>query len=237
LEYISKQEGFKNEVAIFASWELFPYIYNVKRSGLRVNAGYTNIDDTDTNDHIKYLNELQHKVPHTIGQTRVDTMTFEIGKAYLQQYKPRVIHFAFDETDEMGHQGKYDLYLKYIRQQDEYLRQLWEYIQTDPIYKDKTTLIVTCDHGRGDTSPWAWTEHSILIKNSIQTWMAVMGPDTPSDGEITTSTTIYQKQIAQTIAKFLGLDFKANADHEVAEAIGSVRKTDAIIVGIANRDK
>ena len=60
-----------------------------------------------------------------------------------------------------------------------------------------------------------------------------MGPDTPADGEMNTQTTIYQKQIAQTIAKFLELDFKVNADRNIAEAIPSVRKSDAIIVGIA----
>lgn len=230
LEYINQQPGFENKVAVFASWELFPYIFNVKRSGLKVNAGYASIDCADANEHLKYLDELQHKVPHTIGpDTRVDTMTYEIGMAYLKQYKPRVIYFAFDETDEMGHQGHYASYLKNIRQQDEYLREIWKYIQTDPVYRNKTTLLITSDHGRGDTSPWAWTEHSILIKNSIQTWLGVIGPDTQANGEIGTSTTIYQKQIAQTIAKLLGLDFKANANHYVESPIESVTKRDVIV--------
>lgn len=230
LEYINQQPGFENKVAVFASWELFPYIFNVKRSGLKVNAGYTNVDSADAGEHLQSLNQLQHKVPHTIGPTtRVDTMTYEIGKAYLKQHKPRVMYFAFDETDEMGHQGNYAKYLKDIKQQDEYIKEIWKYIQTDPVYRNKTTMIITSDHGRGDTSPWAWTEHSILIKNSIQTWLGVIGPDTQADGEITASTTIYQKQLAQTIAKLLGLDFKANANHFVENAIESVTKKDVIV--------
>jgi hypothetical protein len=234
LEYINKQPGFENQVAVFASWELFPFIFNTKRSGLNVNAGYTNIDTTGASEQLKYLNTLQHKVPHTIGpKTRVDTMTYELGVAYLKQYKPRLMYFAFDETDEMGHQGNYDMYLKNIRQQDGYIKQLWDYIQTDPVYRNKTTLIITSDHGRGDASPWAWTEHSIVIKNSIQTWLGVMGPDTQPDGEIRTSTTIYQKQIAQTIAKLLGLDFKANANNNADNAIESIMKRD-VIVGLGN---
>ncbi len=230
LEYINQQRGFENKVAVFASWELFPYIFNIKRSGLNVNAGYTNVENIDATPQIKYLNELQHKVPHTIGpNTRVDTMTYELGMAYMKQYKPRIMYFAFDETDEMGHQGNYAKYLKDIKQQDEYIKQLWKYIQSDPVYSNKTTLILTSDHGRGDTSPWAWTEHSILIKNSIQTWLGVIGPDTQADGEVTTSTTIYQKQIAQTIAQLLGINFKANADHYVESAIESVTKKDVIV--------
>ncbi|MEO8887216.1 MAG: alkaline phosphatase family protein [Mucilaginibacter sp.] len=234
LEYINKQPGFENEVVVFASWELFPYIFNVKQSGLKVNAGYTDVAETDANGHIKYLNELQHTIPHPIGETRVDTMTYELGKAYLKQYKPRIMYFAFDETDEMGHRGNYQSYLNKLRQQDGFIKELWLYIQTDSTYRNKTTLIITCDHGRGDASPWAWTEHSILIKNSIQTWMAVIGPDTPAEGEMGTSTTIYQKQIAQTIAKLLGFDFKANTKRAIGDPIESITRKD-VIVNVAKK--
>lgn len=232
LEYINKQPGFQNQVAIFASWELFPYIFNTKRSGLNVNAGYTNIDTAGASEQLKYLTDLQHKVPHTIGpKTRVDTMTYELGMAYMKQYKPKVMYFAFDETDEMGHQGNYDMYLKNIRQQDEYIKNLWNYIQTDPTYSNKTTLILTSDHGRGDGSPWAWTEHSIVIKNSIQTWLGVIGPDTPAYGEMRETNTIYQKQLAQTIAQLLGFDFKANTNREIGNAIESITRKE-ILVGL-----
>ena len=218
-EYLDKQKGLENKVAVFASWEVFPAIFNVKRSGLKVNAGYTNFEDVKADERLKYLNEIQHKEPHYLGDTRIDCMTYEFGKEYLKEYKPRVLYLALDETDDMAHAGNYKMYLSQAHQEDAYLQELWQYLQTDPVYKGKTTLIITCDHGRGDVPLDNWRSHGTGIKNSEQTWFAVIGPDTPHDGIIKTQTTTYHKQLAQSISKLLGLDFKANTDHEVGDAI------------------
>lgn len=225
-EFLDKQKGFEDKVAVFASWEAFPAIFNVARSGLKVNAGYTNFEDAKADDRLKYLNEMQHKAPHYLGDTRIDFMTYEFGKEYLKEYKPRVLYLAFDETDDMAHAGNYKMYLTQAHQEDAYLLELWQYIQTDPQYKNKTTLIITCDHGRGEVPLDAWRNHGAGVKNSEQTWFAVIGPDTPHEGIVTTQTTTYHKQLAQTIAKFLGYDFKNATDHEVAEAIETVMTKD-----------
>lgn len=29
-------------------------------------------------------------------------------------------------------------------------KKIWEFVQTDPQYKNKTALLITVDHGRGD---------------------------------------------------------------------------------------
>lgn len=222
LEYLNKQKGYENKVAIFASWEVFPAIFNTVRSGLKVNAGYEDIEGDKLDDRLKYLNELQRQAPRFLGDTRIDFMTYEFGKEYMKEYKPRVLYLAFDETDELAHAGNYKLYLDEAHAEDAYLQELWQYIQGDPFYKDKTTLIITCDHGRGDASPDAWRSHGFIVKNSDQTWFAVMGPDTPQEGIVRSQTTTYHKQLAQSIAKLLGFDFKANAGHEVADAIDPI---------------
>ena|SRR5579863_6480858 len=231
LEYLNKQKGFENKVAVFASWEVFPAIFNMSRSGLKVNAGYADIEGDKLDDRLKYLNELQHQAPHFLGDTRIDFMTYELGKEYLKQYKPRVLYFAFDETDELAHAGNYKLYLDEAHAEDAYLEELWRYIQSDPFYRDKTTLIITCDHGRGDTSPDAWRSHGFIVKNSDQTWFAVMGPDTPQEGVVRSQTTTYHKQLAQSIAKLLGFDFKASAGHEVADAIDPIMTQTKVSLG------
>ena len=222
-EFINKQKGFENRVAAFSSWQVFPAILNAKRSGFLVNSGYTNFDDAKASERLKYLNEIQHKVPEVIGpDERLDFLTFEFGFEYLKQYKPRVLVLGFDETDDLAHEGNYQFYLQSANKEDGFLAQLWQYIQTDPQYKDKTTLLITCDHGRGDVPLENWKTHGTDTPNSEQTWFAVIGPDTPPTGVIKTSTTTYHKQLAQTIAKLLGLDFKAGAGHEVGDQINTV---------------
>ena len=223
LEYINKQKGFEGKVAVFSSWYIFPTILNVERSGLKVNSGYTDFNDPGADEHFKYLNELQHKVPDLLGSdTRLDFLTFEFGKEYLEQYKPRVLYIAFDETDDMAHDGNYKLYLEAAHREDGFLNELWQYIQSNPMYKDNTTLIVTCDHGRGDVPLENWRDHGKETPDSEQTWFAVMGPDTPPTGIIKTPTITYHKQLAQTIANLLGFDFKAGAGHDVGAAITTV---------------
>ncbi|QOI98872.1 MAG: hypothetical protein HRU69_08630 [Flammeovirgaceae bacterium] len=84
--------------------------------------------------------------------------------------------------------------------------ELWNYLQSDVQYKDKTTIIITTDHGRGvDTENWK--HHGIKVPEADQIWMAVIGPDTRPIGEVRTQGQLFQKQIAKTVAAFLGLAF------------------------------
>ncbi|TSJ39453.1 LTA synthase family protein [Mucilaginibacter corticis] len=223
LEYINKQKGYQDKVAAFSSWEVFPAILNEKRSGLLVNSGYTDLLNPDANSNIKYLNSIQREVPKLLGEdTRLDFLTFEFAKQYLKQYKPKVLYIAFDETDDMAHGGQYKLYLKEAHKEDDFIKQIWDYIQSDPQYKNKTTLLITCDHGRGDVPLENWRDHGDKTPHSEQTWFAVIGPDTPPAGEMKSPTTTYHKQLAQTLSMLLGFDFKANAGHEVGDAIPTV---------------
>lgn len=226
LEYINKQKGFEGKVISFSSWERFPQILNVNRSGLQVNSGYADLKNTDANTRLKYLNELQHNVPRYMDDdsTRLDFITYEFSKEYIKQYKPRVLHMAFDETDDMAHKGNYKSYLDRAKQEDGYIKALWDMIQADSFYKNNTTLLITTDHGRGDEPIDKWRSHGAKVNGSENTWFAVIGPDTAPTGEIKTPTVTYHKQLAQTMAQLLGLDFKANAGHEVGDAIKTVIK-------------
>jgi hypothetical protein len=32
------------------------------------------------------------------------------------------------------------------------VKEIWDFVQSDPQYKNKTTLFITTDHGRGNTT-------------------------------------------------------------------------------------
>ncbi len=40
LEYLNNSREYKGKVAVFTSWNVFPFILNQVRSGLPVNSGY-----------------------------------------------------------------------------------------------------------------------------------------------------------------------------------------------------
>jgi bisphosphoglycerate-independent phosphoglycerate mutase (AlkP superfamily) len=76
-----------------------------------------------------------------------------------------------------------------------------------PEYKDQTTFIITADHGRG-SGPEEWKDHGKQQKGSENIWIAVIGPDTPALGERSSSEMVTQSQIAATVAKLLGKDYR-----------------------------
>ena len=83
-----------------------------------------------------------------------------------------------------GHTRKYRGYLDAGHKVDAWIKEIWNFVQNDPQYKNKTSLFITTDHGRGDINKEEWTSHNNKIEDSHEIWFAVMGPDTPVRGEI-----------------------------------------------------
>jgi len=217
LEFINQQKKYSGKVAAFATWDCFPYILNTQRSGLYVNA------DVDTlkfsSPALQLINDMQFLTTRPIG-VRPDVLTYFAAREYMKSYQPKALYIAFDETDDFAHGGEYDQYLKSAHAEDAMIADLWNYIQTTPQYKNKTTLIITCDHGRGDKLKDNWQHHGSKIEDAGQIWIAAIGPDTKALGEVKAEGTLYQKQLAATFAKLLGFTFTAT--HPVAEPIESI---------------
>ncbi len=221
LEFINKQPGYEGKVAAFTTWDVFPFILNQKRSGIYINA------DTDSlkfgSKNFSILNDMQFLAAEPIG-VRPDIITYLAAKEYFKEYRPKVLFIGFDETDDFAHNGMYDQYLKSAHAEDGMIADLWNTIQLDPQYKNKTTLIITCDHGRGDGNKPSgnWCEHGDDVADAGQIWIAAIGPDTKPLGEVKTPSVLYQKQLAATFASLLGFHF--TAEHPVAAPIERVYK-------------
>ena len=214
LEFIDKQKGFKGQVAVFAMSNLFDYILNKPRTGLMISC------DTDKvyrpEREFKLLNDMSELAPRPFGE-RPDVVTYFEAKEYLTLVHPRVLYLEMGETDDYAHAGSYDFYVSTLHSQEAMIASLWNYIQSIPQYKGKTTLLIACDHGRGGEVKAQWTSHGPPIKDSKDIFILAMGPDTPATGEVTGGPQLYQGQIAATLAKFLGLEY--TAEHPVLPVI------------------
>lgn len=219
LEFINKQKNYTGKVAAFTTWDVFPYILNEPRSGIYVNA---DIDTIAFNQpQLKLLNDMQFLTTTPIG-VRPDVITYMAAREYLKAYQPKVLYIAFDETDDFAHAGMYDQYIGSAHAQDKMIADLWNTLQSMPAYKNNTTLLITCDHGRGDIVKEQWKHHGSKIADAHEIWLAVIGPNVPALGEVRKEMQLFQKQIAATIAKLLGFTFKAQ--HPVAAPIESIIK-------------
>lgn len=206
LEYLNQQPAYKGKVAAFGSWDVFPFIINAERSGIPVNAGFAKAQN-NSNEREQLLNLLQDQIRGPWGSVRFDAFTHHYAMEELKKNKPKVLFVSFGETDDYAHGGRYDQYLISARQTDAYIAELWNYLQSDPQYKDKTTMIITTDHGRGTQPKSTWKSHGINIKGAGEIWMAVIGPDSPALGEVKKSQQLYQNQVARSLAKALGVDY------------------------------
>jgi bisphosphoglycerate-independent phosphoglycerate mutase (AlkP superfamily) len=127
---------------------------------------------------------------------------------------------GYGETDEWAHAGRYDRVLRSTRAVDDYLRELWAFVQSHPDYRGRTTLIVTTDHGRGRTIR-DWGNHGREVEGAEEMWLAVIGPDTPALGERRNAASLTQSQIASTVAALLGHDWR-RAEPRAAPPIADV---------------
>ena len=211
-ETIENHAHFRNEVAAFATWDAFPYILRESQSDIYVNAG-NDIAQGRLSSHEKELNDLMAD-----GQQRSDSMTFQYAMEYLKRERPRVTLIGFDATDYYAHRGKYDAYLHAARDADRMIEQLWQWVQSQPDYRDKTTMFITTDHGRGNGKN-NWRKHRLLARGSRHIWFAVIGPDTPAFGEMKIKSKSYQNQVAKTLAAFLGMHY------ENEQPVGDVLQT------------
>ncbi len=207
-EWLSTQSGFRGRVAVFGTWDLFPYIFNCERSQLPVWPSWE-----------QKFQAWEIRVPASLSQLYQDTTPSWEGVAYdsficpavshhMRQARPRVVFVGLGETDEWPHGGRYDLYLHTARQADRYVQRLWETAQSLPQYRNKTTFIFTTDHGRGSGLK-EWQSHGQSVNGAEDCWIAVIGPDTPPLGERTQTEAHTQSQIAATIAALLGKDYCA----------------------------
>ncbi|GAB1446211.1 MAG: phosphoglyceromutase [Cyclobacteriaceae bacterium] len=207
LEFVNKQPALKEKVAVFGSWDVFPFIINEKRSGVPVNAGFESAEGTGLSAREVFLNELQREIPGPWDEVRLDAFTHHYAWEYVKRKEPRLVYIGYGETDDFAHDGNYSAYLKSAHRTDQFIEQLWNWVQSNDHYKNKTTFIITTDHGRGTDPLDTWRSHGNEVRGSGEIWFAVIGPDTTGKGEIKKEGQYFQNQIAATVATFLKVKY------------------------------
>jgi len=205
LEMANKDGRYANKITAFASWDVFPYIVNEERSRVPVNAGFELAKGNDLTEREKFLNELQPTVPSPWSTVRLDAFTHHYALEHMKKSHPQLIYIAYGETDDFAHDGHYDAYLKSANTTDSFIKELWNFTQNDPFYKNQTVFIISTDHGRGAIDLKTWTGHGEQVKDAGSVWLIAFGCGIAPGGEMDQEEQLYSNQIAPTIAKILGL--------------------------------
>lgn len=222
LEWLNHQPAFRNKVMAFGSWDVFPAVINTERSGIPVNAGFAKATGK-LSKREAWLNDLQSKVPSPWANVRLDAFTHEYALEALHRDKPRVLYIAYGETDDFAHDGHFDHYIRAAHRFDGFIRELWTALQSHRHYRNRTLVIITTDHGRGELPLDSWQHHGSVraVKGYLNSplmaaykdgivgaghiWFAAIGPGIRAAGELQKDGSWYQDQVAATALYGLGL--------------------------------
>ena len=116
LEWLNGQDDFRNRVAAFGSWDVFPYIINRWRSRVRVVAGWQPMVGMGLSKEEVLISRLVAETPRMWENCCYDSFTYHAALEYFKRQRPRVLYLALGETDEFAHEGRYEHYLRAAQQ-------------------------------------------------------------------------------------------------------------------------
>lgn len=235
-EYVHEQPGFGNKnVQVIGMWTRMRELFRVSNvnstfpvlTPMQLNTENRVIDvipyfleqkdDIYSENFTEVKGEYEQMLPtlnRFDGDVEGELLLYLIGRKSLEKIGPRLMYMQFAATDSRAHAGDWDGYIKAAKNNAIFIKDLINFTNTHPSYANKTTILITTDHGRGINS--AWKHHGSGIPSSDQTWFVLISPHT-NVGVVTESNQYHNEQFAQTMANILGLNYEA--DHEIAPAL------------------
>jgi hypothetical protein len=115
---------------------------------------------------------------HALTLSSPDELSVYIARQLMRQLAPSLLWITLHDID-IAHSGAYSLYIEGIQRSDRLCVQIWNTIQSEPEYKDCTTMFILPDFGRdadGDAGGNGFQHHRTGDALSRTTWMMVLGP-------------------------------------------------------------
>ncbi len=169
-----------------------------------------NVRETLTRGLVEFINGPE-------APTSGDELTFFIAREVMREFAPRLMLVNFWDMD-VAHWGSYSLYLQAITKTDRLTGMLWDEIQSNQQYKDKTTLLVLPELGRDGDANTAngFLNHRSGDPSCRNMWMLALGAGVPA-GE--TERPVFHIDVSATAAELLGVKFEGISGHALKELL------------------
>ena len=169
-----------------------------------------NVRDTLTRGLVEYIHGPE-------SPSSGDELTFFITREVMREFAPRVLLVNFWDMD-VAHWGSYSLYLQAITKTDRLTGMLWDEVQSNPNYKDKTTILVLPELGRdGDQNASnGFLNHRSGDASCRNMWMLAMGAGVKR-GE--TDRPVHHVDVSATAAELLGVQATEIAGRAIPELL------------------
>lgn len=140
---------------------------------------------------------------HSGGPTSGDELTFFMTREIMRKFAPNLLVTVFSDV-EAAHFGSYAMHLAGIGTADRLVYQLWQEIEVNPEYRDKTTFLILPEFGRDPdgSSTNGFFNHRANEDSTRDAWVMALGAgiDRPAIVE----RPIRQVDLCPTLADLLG---------------------------------
>ncbi|MGH9665957.1 MAG: hypothetical protein ACRD9L_16145, partial [Bryobacteraceae bacterium] len=147
-----------------------------------------------------------------------DELTYFITREVMREFAPRLMLVNFWDMD-VAHWGSYSLYLQAVTRTDRLTGMLWDEVQSNSHYKDRTTLLILPELGRdGDQN----TANGFLNHRSgdpacRRVWLLAMGS---AAGRGETERPVQHVDVMATAAELLGMKTGEITGRPLREIVG-----------------
>lgn len=153
----------------------------------------------------KYIPRYDCGLEGQPGKNREDKDTMARVREVLQKHRPRFMAINLKEPDSAAHQRDWNGYIKGIQECDALAADFWIWLQTQPAFKENTTLIIANDHGRHiEGRMEGFSSHGDGCSGCRHIGCLVLGPDVPRG--VILSERCSLRDIAATMAAMLDVN-------------------------------
>jgi hypothetical protein len=153
-----------------------------------------------------------------------DPYTMQIVDSIIKSFHPRLMLVNLLAPDVNGHAGNWEGYLKGIESTDKQALDLWNLIQSDAIYKNKTALFITNDHGRHcDGHKDGFKSHGGGCECCRHISLTALGPDFKKGKTVDSNYELVD--ITTTTAKILGLNMATSKGRFISDLVFEINRS------------
>jgi hypothetical protein len=156
---------------------------------------------------------------HARSLASPDELSVYIAKQLMRQLSPSLLWVTLHDID-IAHAGTFSLYLDGIKRSDRLCAELWQAIQKDPEYANKTTMFILPDFGRDsdiESGGNGFQHHRTGDALSRTTWMMVLGPDVKQN--VVLDRRVESTDLIPTLGAYFGFDARLSTGKPIAEVV------------------
>jgi len=156
---------------------------------------------------------------HARNLVSPDELSIFIAKQLMRQIAPRLLWVTLHDID-IAHSGTFSLYIDGIKRSDRLCADLWQTIQKDPEYANKTTMFILPDFGRDsdiDSGGNGFQHHRTGDAGSRTTWMIVLGPGVKQN--VVVDRRVESTDLVPTLGAYFGFDSRFSTGKPIVEVV------------------